>query len=59
MNRLRIHQVDNLVEKARPFAEAMKIFKQLLTRKFNQYVLFKVSFTWTKIVSNPSTVFSI
>ena len=36
-----------MVEIARPFAQDMKFLKPLLTREFNQYVPFKVSFTLT------------
>ena len=52
----RVRQADQLVEIERPFAEAMKLLKPSLTREFNQYVPFKVSFTLTVIVSIVSTV---
>ena len=43
----RFRQVNQLVEKARPFAQDMKLLRPSLTREFNQYVLFNVSFTLT------------
>ena len=47
----RVRQVNQLVEIARPFAQDMKLLKPSLTRDFDQYVLFKASFTLTVIVS--------
>ena len=44
------------MEIARPFAEDMKLLKHSLIRKFNQYVPFKVSFTFTVIVFIVSLV---
>ena len=41
----KVRQVNQLVEIARPFAQDMKLLKPSLTREFNQYVPFKVSFT--------------
>ena len=52
----RVRQVTHLVEIARPFAQDMKLLKPSLTREFNQYVLFKVSFTLTVTVFIVSTV---
>ena len=52
----RARQVNQLVEKARPFAQDMKLLKPFLTREFNQYVPFKVSFTLTVTVFIISTV---
>ena len=52
----RVRQVNHLVEIARPFAQDMKLLKPSLTREFNQYVPFKVSFTLTVIVFIVSTV---
>ena len=52
----RVRQVNQLVEIARPFAQDMKLSKPSLTREFNQYVPFKVSFTLTVIVFIVSTV---
>ena len=52
----RVHQVNQLEEIARPFAQDMKLLKSSLTREFNQYVPFKVSFTLTVIVFIVSTV---
>ena len=52
----RVRQVNQLVELARPFAQDMKLLKPSLTREFNQYVPFKVSFTLTVIVFIVSTV---
>ena len=52
----RVRQVKFLVEIARPFAQDMKLLKPSLTREFNQYVPFKVSFTLTVIVFKVSTV---
>ena len=49
----RVRQVNQLVEIARPFAQDMK---PSLTREFNQYVPFKVSFTLTVTVFIVSTV---
>ena len=43
----RVRQVNQLVEIARPVAQDMKLLKPSLTREFNQYVTFKVSFTLT------------
>ena len=56
INSPRVLQVNQLVEKARPFAQDMKILKPSLTREFNQYVPFKVSFTLTVTVFIASTV---
>ena len=53
---LRVRQVNQLVEIARPFALDMKLLKPSLTREFNQYIPFKVSFTLTAIVFIVSTV---
>ena len=52
----KVRQVNQLVEIARPFAQDMKLLKPSLTREFNQYVPFKVSFTLTVIVFIVSTV---
>ena len=52
----RVRKVNQLVEIARPFAQDMKLLKLSLTREFNQYVPFKVSFTLTMIVPIVSTV---
>ena len=52
----RVRQVNQLVEIARPFAQDMKLLKPSLTREFNQYVPFKVSFTLTVTVFIVSTV---
>ena len=52
----RVRQVNQLVEIARPFAQDMKLLKPSLTREFNQYVAFKVSFTLVVIVFIVSTV---
>ena len=52
----RVRQVNQLVEIARPFAQDMKLLKPSLTREFNQYVPFKVSFTLTVTVFIFSTV---
>ena len=41
----KLRQVNQLVEKAPPFAQDMKLLKPSLTREFIQYVPFKVSFT--------------
>ena len=41
----KVRQVNQLVEIARPFTQDMKLLKPSLTREFNQYVPFKVSFT--------------
>ena len=51
-----MRQVNQLVERARPFAQDMKFFKPSLTREFNQYVPFKVSFTLTVTVFIVPTV---
>ena len=51
-----VRQVNQLVEIARPFAQDMKLLKPSLTREFNQYVPFKVSFTLTVTVFIISTV---
>ena len=51
----RVRQVNQLVEIAHPFAQDMKLLKPSLTREFNQYVPFKVSFTLTVIVFIDST----
>ena len=51
----RIRQVNQLVKIARPFAQDMKLLKPSLTREFNQYVPFKVSFTLIVIVFIVST----
>ena len=52
----RVRQLNQLVEIARPFALDMKLLKPSLTREFNQYVPFKVSFTLTVIFLIVSTV---
>ena len=52
----RIREVNQLVAIAHPLASDMKLLKPSLTREFNQYVSFKVSFTLTCIVSVVSTV---
>ena len=52
----RVRQVNQLVEIARPFAQDMKLLKTSLTREFNQYVHFKVSFTFKVFVFIVSTV---
>ena len=52
----RVRQVNHLVEISRPFAQDMKLLKPSLTREFNQYVPFKVSFTLTVTVFIVSTV---
>ena len=52
----RVHQINQLAEIATPFAQGMKLLKPSLTRNFNQYVSFKVSFTLTLIVFIVSTV---
>ena len=52
----RVRQVNQLVEIARPFAQDMKLLKPSLTREFNQYVPFKVSFTLTVNIFIVSTV---
>ena len=52
----RVRQVNQLVEIARPFAQDMKLLKSSLTREFNKYVPFNVSFTLTVIVFIVSTV---
>ena len=56
MSNPRVRQVNQLVEIACPFALDMKLLKPSLTREFNQYVPFKVSFTLTVIVFIVSTV---
>ena len=53
---LRVRQVNQIVELARPFAQEMKLLKPSLTRELNQYVPFKVSFTLTVTVFIFSTV---
>ena len=52
----RVRQVNQLVEIACPFAQDMKLLKPSLTREFNQYVPFKVSFIFTVTVFIVSTV---
>ena len=52
----RVRQINQLLEIARLFAQDMKLLKPSLTRQFNQYVPFKVSFTLTVIVFIVSTV---
>ena len=52
----RVRQVNQLVEIERPFAQDLKLLKPSLTREFNQYVPFKVSFTLTVTVFIVSTV---
>ena len=52
----RVRQVNQLVEIARPFAQDMKHLKPSLTREYNQYVPFKVSFTLTVTVFIISSV---
>ena len=56
INSPRVRQVNQLVEIARPFAQDMKLLKPSLTREFNQYVPFEVSFTLTVTVFIISTV---
>ena len=51
-----VRQVNQLVEIARPFAQDMKLLKPSLTREFNRYVPFKVSFTLTLIAFIVTTV---
>ena len=51
----RVRQVNQLVEIARPFAQDMNFLKPSLTREFNQYVPFNVSFTLTVTVFVAST----
>ena len=53
---LRVRQVNQLVEIARPFAQDMKLLKPSLTREFNQYVPFKASFTLIVTVFIVSTL---
>ena len=48
--------INQLLEKARPFAQDMKLLKPSLTRDFYQYVHFKVSFTLAVIAFIVSTV---
>ena len=52
----RARPVNNMVEIARLFAENMKLLKTSPTRKFIQYVPFKVALTLTVIVFIVSTV---
>ena len=52
----RVRQVNQLVEITRPLARDMKLLKPSLTREFNHYVPFKVSFSLTVIVFIVSTV---
>ena len=52
----RFRQVNQLVGTACPSAQDMKLLKTSLTRKFNQFFHFKVSFTLTGIVFIVSTV---
>ena len=52
----RVRQVNQLVEIARPFAQDMKLLKPSLTREFNHYVPFEVSFTLTVTVFIVSTL---
>ena len=44
-----VRQVSQLLEIARPFAQDMNLLKPFLTREFNQYVPFRVSFTLTVV----------
>ena len=52
----RDRQVNQLLEIAGPFAQDMKLLKPSLTREFNQYVPFKLSFTLTVTVFVVITV---
>ena len=52
----RVREVNQLLDIARPLASDMKLLKPSLTREFNQYVPFKVSFTLTIVVFVVSTV---
>ena len=52
----RVREVNRLVDIARPLASDMKLLKPSLTREFNQYVPFKVSFTLTIVVFIVSTI---
>ena len=52
----RVREVNQLIEIARPFASDMKLLKPALTREFNQYVPFKISFALTATVFIVSTV---
>ena len=52
----RVREVNRLVDIARPLASDMKLLKPSLTREFNQYVPFKVSFTLTIVVFIVSTL---
>ena len=55
----RVRHLNQLVVIARPFAQDMNFLKPSLTREFNQYVPFKVSFTLTVIVFIVSTVLQL
>ena len=55
----RVRQVSQLVEIARPFVQDMELLEPSLTREFNHYVPFKVSFTLAGIVFLISTVLHI
>ena len=55
----RVRQVNQLVEIARPFAQDLNFLKPSLTREFNQYVPFKLSFTLTVTVFIVSTVLNL
>ena len=52
----RVREVNQLIEIARPFASDMKLLKPALTREFNHYVPFKISFALTATVFIVSTV---
>ena len=52
----KVREVNQLVEIARPVASDMRLMKPALTREFNQYVPFKISFGLSLIVFLVSTV---
>ena len=52
----RVRQVNQLVEIARPVASDMGLMKPALTREFNQYAPFKISFGLSLIVFLVSTI---
>ena len=52
----RVREVNQLVEIARPVASDMRLMKPALTREFNQYVPFKISFGLSLIVFVVSTI---
>ena len=52
----RVREVNQLIEIARPFASDMNLLKPALTREFNQYVPFGISFALTATVFIVSTV---